>query len=123
MSPKRMTVAIYKGTKTLELASKEKSIVLQLLSKKQIKLIKHLGYQTGFEIDKLSLLEKREMVNEWKNFKVLKESLAFILLKQVEKTDAGDHILFLYDVKGFQNNLDGDALTLNDLRNKKLIRG
>jgi flavin reductase (DIM6/NTAB) family NADH-FMN oxidoreductase RutF len=123
MSPKRMTVAIYKGTKTLELAEKEKSIVAQLLSKKQIGLVKHLGFKSGFSCDKISSLAKKEKLTEWKNFKVLKEALAYVLLQERNKMDAGDHILFLYDVVGFYNNLEGEELTLNELRNKKLIRG
>lgn len=123
MSPKRMTVAIYKGTKTLELAQKEKSIVLQLLSSKQINLIKILGFQTGFEVDKIAYLNKKGLVDEWKTFKILKEALAFLHLHQVKEIDAGDHIVFLYDVVGFYNNLDAKELTLNELRMKKIIRG
>jgi flavin reductase (DIM6/NTAB) family NADH-FMN oxidoreductase RutF len=68
-------------------------------------------------------LAKKEKLTEWKNFKVLKEALAYVLLQERNKMDAGDHILFLYDVVGFYNNLEGEELTLNELRNKKLIRG
>ena len=123
MSPKRMTVAIYKGTKTLELAQKEKSIVLQLLSSKQINLVKTLGFKTGYEFDKISHLEKKGAIGEWMNFKILKDALAFIHLHQIEEMDAGDHVLFLCDVVGFYNNLDAKELTLNQLRTKKIIRG
>lgn len=123
MSPKRMTVAIYKGTKTLELAQKEKSIVLQLLSSKQISLVKILGFKTGNEYDKIAYLQKKGLMGEWKNFKILKDALAYIHLNQLEELDAGDHILFLYDVVGFYNNLDAKELTLNELRMKKIIRG
>jgi len=68
MSPKRMTVAIYKGTKTLELAEKEKSIVAQLLSKKQIGLVKHLGFKTGFSCDKISSLSKKRKTDRMEKF-------------------------------------------------------
>jgi flavin reductase (DIM6/NTAB) family NADH-FMN oxidoreductase RutF len=123
MQPKRMSVAIYNGTKTLELAQKEKYIVLQLLSSKQINLVKILGFRTGYEFDKINSLEKKGLVGEWKNFKILKDALAFIHLKQIQQVDAGDHQLFLYDVIGFYNNLDAKELTLNQLRLKKIIRG
>ena len=123
MSPKRMTVAIYKDTKTLELAKKEKSIVLQLLSSKQINLIKTLGFKTGYKYDKVAYLEKKGLIEEWEKFKILKDALAYIHLHQKEELDAGDHILFLYDVVGFYNNLDAKELTLNQLRMKKIIRG
>ena len=123
MEPKRMTVAIYKGTKTLELAQKEKSFVLQLLSNKQINLVKTLGFKTGYEYDKIGYLEKKGMIKEWMTFKILKDALAYIHLHQIEVLDAGDHILFLCDVVGFNNNLDAKELTLNQLRLKKIIRG
>lgn len=60
MDPKRMSVAIYKDSKTLELAELEKMIVLQLLSKDQINLVKQLGFKSGKSIDKISYLEKRD---------------------------------------------------------------
>jgi len=123
MSPKRMTVAIYKGTKTLELAQKEKSFVLQLLSNKQINLVKTLGFKSGYEYDKIGYLEKKGMIKEWMTFKILKDALAYIHLHQIEVFDAGDHMLFLCDVVGFYNNLDAKELTLNQLRMKKIIRG
>jgi hypothetical protein len=37
--------------------------------------------------------------------------------------DAGDHMLFLYDVVAFLNNRDAEGLTLDLLRSKKIIRG
>ncbi|MEY3348160.1 MAG: flavin reductase family protein [Bacteroidota bacterium] len=123
MDPKRMSVAIYKGTKTLELAEKEKMIVLQMLSKDQINLVKHLGFKSGKHFEKISYLEKKGLITEWKDFKVLRNSLAYILLKQYDSIDAGDHILFVYDVVGFINNRDAEGLTLNELRRKKIIRG
>lgn len=63
------------------------------------------------------------MVTEWNNFKVLGNALAYILLKQHSRIDAGDHVLFLFDVMGFLNNRDAEGLTLNELRRKKIIRG
>ena len=123
MDPKRMSVAIYKDTKTLELAELEKMIVLQLLSKDQINLVKQLGFKSGKSIDKISYLEKKGLVTEWNDFKVLGNALAYILLKQHSRIDSGDHVLFLFDVMGFLNNRDAEGLTLNELRRKKIIRG
>jgi len=123
MEPKRMSVAIYKNTKTLELAEKEKMIVLQWMSKDQINLIKHLGFKSGNSFDKISYLEKKGLITEWKNFKVLQDALAYVLLRQYDCMDAGDHVLFLYDVVAFLNNRDAEGLTLDQLRTKKIIRG
>lgn len=123
MDPKRMSVAIYKHTKTLELAEKEQMIVLQWMSSDQINLIKHLGFKSGNNFDKISYLEKKGLITEWKNFKVLKDALAYVLLRQCNCMDAGDHMLFLYDVVAFLNNRDAEGLTLDLLRTKKIIRG
>lgn len=123
MEPKRMTVAIYKETKTLELAEKEKQFVLQLLAKNQLNLVKYLGFKSGFNSDKIGYLKKRALIKNWNGFEVLRDALAFIHLKQIKSIDAGDHQLFLCDVIGFFNNLDAEGLTLNELRRKKIIRG
>jgi flavin reductase (DIM6/NTAB) family NADH-FMN oxidoreductase RutF len=123
MDPKRMSVAIYKHTKTIELAEKEKMIVLQWMSSDQINLIKHLGFKSGNNFDKISYLEKKGLLSEWNNFKVLQDALAYVLLRQYDCMDAGDHLLFLYDVIAFLNNRDAEGLTLDQLRTKKIIRG
>jgi len=123
MEPKRMAVAVYKGTKTLELVEKEKEFVLQLLSKDQFSLIKLLGQTSGRTVDKLARLQKKRLLAEWKTYPVLNTALAYMELSIIQTMDAGDHVLFLCDVKSFRNNLDGEALTLNILRKKKIIRG
>ena len=123
MSPKRMMVAIFNGTKTLELVEREKHFVLQLLSDQQFKLIKLLGQSSGKSINKIERLEKRKLLTNWKEFKVLKEAIAYIELKAINISSAGDHVLFICDVVSFYNNLPGEPLTLNILRDKKIIRG
>jgi hypothetical protein len=44
-------------------------------------------------------------------------------LKTINTLDAGDHIIHLCDVISFSNNLEGEALTLNLIREKGIIRG
>lgn len=118
-----MMVAIYKGTKTLELTTKNSTMILQLLSEKQYNLINLLGQHSGFTTNKVERLKKRNFIKSWKNFSVLKEALSFIELKTLNRIDAGDHILHICDVVSFCNNLPGEPLTLDLLRKKKLIRG
>jgi flavin reductase (DIM6/NTAB) family NADH-FMN oxidoreductase RutF len=98
-------------------------IVLQWMSSDQINLIKHLGFKSGNNFDKISYLEKKGLLSEWNNFKVLQDALAYVLLRQYDCMDAGDHLLFLYDVIAFLNNRDAEGLTLDQLRTKKIIRG
>lgn len=123
MEPKRMMVAIYKGTRTLELVKQNPVFVLQLLSKEQYGLVKLLGQTSGKKVDKIKTLRKKELLSEWKEFIVLKDALAYIKMKTKHTLDAGDHIIHVCDVVSFCNNLEGDVLTLDFLRNKALIRG
>ena len=62
MTPKRMMVAIYKGTKTLELTIKNSNMILQLLGEKQYNLINLLGQQSGFTTNKVERLKKRNLI-------------------------------------------------------------
>lgn len=123
MDPKRIMVALYKGTKTLALVSQEPRFVLQLLSSEQYRLVKLLGQTSGNKIDKLAKLQQRGLLSQWKAFNVLKDALAYMELHTISTMDAGDHVMHLCDVKSFYNNLSGEALTLNLLREKGLIRG
>lgn len=123
MSPKRMMVALYHNTKTLDIVTQNPHFVLQLLSETQYNLIKLLGQTSGNTTDKISRLKKRGILSSWKNFTVLKEALAYIELKSINTIDGGDHTVHICDVISFYNNLPGEPLTLNILRDKKLIRG
>ena len=123
MQPKRMMVAIYHGTKTLELVTENPHFILQLLSTSQYGLVKLLGQTSGHKTNKISKLKKRDKISSWKGFDVLKEALAFLELKTINTIDGGDHIMHICDVISFCNNLPGEPLTLNLLREKRLIRG
>ena len=123
MKPKRIMVAIYKGTKTIDLVNKNPHFVLQLLSKSQYNLIKLLGQSSGHNIDKINRLQKRGLLSVWKQFDVLKDALAYIELTTINTMDAGDHIIHLCDVLSFCNIKDEECLTLNFIRKKGLIRG
>jgi len=123
MEPKRYMIAIYKNTKTLENIESTGIFVLQLLSSEQYRLIKLLGKTSGHQINKIEKLENRKELQKWKGYLVLKNALAYIELKTIMRYDAGDHIMFVCDLLSFYNNLPGEALTLDVLREKKLIRG
>ena len=121
MHPKQMIVAIYTNTKTLEIVNSSSSFVLQLLAAEQYRLIDLLGKKSGNTIDKISRLEKRKLISEWHDFKILKDALAVIELKVINTMMAADHKLFLCDVIDYKNLNDGEALTLDVLREHKLI--
>jgi flavin reductase (DIM6/NTAB) family NADH-FMN oxidoreductase RutF len=122
MKPKRYLCAIYKDTKTLEQMKNNKGFVLQLLASTQYRLVDLLGKQSGFSTDKIARLHKRKLLSNWKGYLILSGSLALLHLQILQQFDAGDHVCFLCDVAAYKNNADGEPLTLDILREKKLIR-
>ena len=122
MQPKRYVCGIYEGTKTLELVESNPTFVLQILAASQYRLVDLLGKKSGNTIDKISRLEKRNLLAEWKAFKILKDCLAVMLLTTVSTIEGGDHKIFLCDVVDYKNLNEGDTLTLDTLREHKLIR-
>lgn len=122
MQPKRIMVALYYGTQTLENVEQDGEFVLQLLDESQYLLVNLLGKQSGKKIDKISRLTKRDLLIDWEGFKVLKQSLAVMYLKSINTMDGGDHKLFLCDVVKYKNFQEGNALTTAILSEKGLIR-
>lgn len=122
MQPKQLLVAIYNDTKTLEIVENSPKFVLQLLAAEQYRMVDLLGKKSGKNIDKISRLEKRELIAHWNGFKILKDALALTELKVENTMQAGDHKLFLCSVVDYKNLNEGKALTLDDLREHRLIR-
>jgi flavin reductase (DIM6/NTAB) family NADH-FMN oxidoreductase RutF len=122
MQPKRFMVALFKGSLTLEMVELNQHFVLQLMEEKQYRLVDLLGRKSGRDIDKISLLKRRKVTTEWKNFIVLKDALAWMELSVISSIDAGDHVMMLCDLVAAKNVRDGNPLTLDTLREKKLIR-
>ncbi len=122
MQPKRMMVAIYHGTQTLENVQKDRAFVLQLLNENQYALVNLLGKQSGRKIDKISRLEKRKLITEWEGYPVLQQALSVMLLKVVNEMEGGDHRMYLCDVLAYKNLNEGTALTTGILGEKGVIR-
>jgi flavin reductase (DIM6/NTAB) family NADH-FMN oxidoreductase RutF len=128
MQPKQFVVALYNGIKTLELVNKNTHFVLQVLSSSQYNLIKLLGQQSGYRVNKIQLLTKRKLIKEWNGFMVLTDALAWIELKGIPlpvptQYQQPDHQIFLCDLVTYKNVNTGEPLTLEILREKKIIRG
>ena len=123
MDPKQYVVGIYKGTKTLELIEKNPVFILQLLEEKQSNLIQLLGKQSGHTTNKMERLRKRKLLSEWKDFPILQDTLSVIQLKASATLEGGDHQVFLCDVIAYKNLNEGNPLTLDYLRERKIIRG
>jgi flavin reductase (DIM6/NTAB) family NADH-FMN oxidoreductase RutF len=122
MQPKRFICGLYHGTKTLDNIERNGVFVLQYLADHQYRLSMLLGKTSGNTIDKIARLEKRKLITTWKNHIILKDALAVIELTTIQSFEAGDHKAFLCDVSDFKNLQEGKVLTLDDLREHKLIR-
>jgi len=121
MKPKRYLCAIYKNTKTLENVIASNHFVLQIMASHQYPLVKLLGQQSGKETDKLKKIGPQALIN-WNGFEVLKDALALMQMKVIHSFDGGDHICFLCDVIAAKNCNNGEGLSLEILRQKKIIR-
>ncbi len=122
MQPKRFICGIYHGTQTLLNIETSGEFVLQLLADTQYRLVDLLGKKSGKNVDKISRLRKRNELMDWNNFYVLKNCLAVMQLKVISSFEGGDHKGFLCDVVAYKNLNEGNILTLDTLREKKLIR-
>jgi flavin reductase (DIM6/NTAB) family NADH-FMN oxidoreductase RutF len=121
MKPKRYMVAVYHNTQSLDNILKSKTAILQLLSKQHISLVNVLGKKSGKQYDKENYLARKKQIEIWNDKKVLSGCAGLMELEKLWSKEAGDHTMFLFDVKQFQTN-DENVLMLDDLRAKRLIR-
>lgn len=122
MSPKKIACCIYDNTQTRWNVEHNEHFVLQLLAADQYRLVTLLGQQSGKSIDKIARLNKRNMLEQWKGFYILSGALAVMELCVDSSMPAGDHTLFLCDVVSNKNIREGEPLSLDILREKKLVR-
>ncbi len=129
MQPKQFICGIYNGTKTLELVKENPHFILQILHENQFRLVDLLGKKSGHTIDKIGRLQKRNLLTQWKDFYILKECLAVIEMKATPltfNTNIGiqkpDHQLYLCEVVDYKNCTEGNALTIDILREKNIVR-
>ena len=121
MKPKIYSIAIDFKTKTYDNLIASDRVVLQLLSKKNISLVRTLGKKSGKKIDKHNYLKKKKLFN-WKGYEVLKDVCALVELEKSEEIKInGDHHIFLFDAVSYKSFSDKDILTTKDLIEKKII--
>ncbi len=122
MQPKRFICGIYYGTQTLANVEASGEFILQLLDEKQYRLVDLLGKKSGKNFDKMTRLKKRNELADWNGYPVLKNCLAVMQMKVISSFEGGDHQCFLCDVVAYKNLNEGKALTLDILREHKMIR-
>ena len=121
MQPKRFMVAVYHGTRSLENMYASEQAVLQLLDASQLGLVRTLGKKSAVRYDKQAWLRKKDVLAEWHNFTVLRDTAAWMLLQKLWHQDAGDHVLFLFDVLKYKVNAPDNIMTLDTLRQHNII--
>ena len=122
MKPKIYAIAIDYKTKTFENLKHTNLAVLQILSLENIKIIKKLGKTSGFKLDKNKFLQKNNLLQNWKDEKVLTNACAFLKLdKRLCIEDHGDHAIFLFDVISSKTVSENNILTFQDLVENKII--
>jgi flavin reductase (DIM6/NTAB) family NADH-FMN oxidoreductase RutF len=120
MKPKRYMIAVYHNTQSLDNILKSKTAVLQLLGKEHISLVNVLGKKSGQLFDKQAYLIKKKQLGVWNDKKVLSGCAGLMEIEKLWSKEAGDHTMFLFDVKRFQTNHE-NILMLDDLREKGLV--
>ncbi len=134
MSPKRYAIGVYYNTKTLENIQKGGKIVLQLLAQNQWPVVRNFGQKSGTAFDKHDFLSRKNKgdtqhphkqpyaCTRWYDFIVLKNALAYVELEAVWHQSAGDHELYLFEVKRHQTLSEKAPLRVSDLRENGLVR-
>ncbi|MCU0340081.1 MAG: flavin reductase family protein [Spirosomaceae bacterium] len=121
MQPKKYMIAIDSASKTFENLLHNDLVVLQLLHENQFNLVKKLGNESGKNTDKHAYLHKKDGLETWEGFTVLKNPSARLLLRRETHIPSGDHTLFLFEILKYKV-YDANCLTLDILREKKLVR-
>lgn len=122
MKPKMYSIAIDYTSKTYKNLEDSSKVALQLLSSNNIKVIRKLGKVSGRLLDKERYLRSYNLIDQWKDYSVLKGISAIIELekKSVVKHH-GDHAIFFFDVTGYKTFSEGNILSFQDLVKSRII--
>ena len=119
--PKLYAVALEIGSKTLEFLKEYPRAVLQMLTDQHLDLIKPLGQRSGNRFDKMKYLNKRDQLETWKQWPILKGAAANLELESIACHPCGDHELFIMKVVHFRSLSDHNILMFEHLMQHKLI--
>ena len=118
-----MMIAVYHGTKTRENIQIGSRMYLQLLAHDQASLVRLLGQQSGNTKDKISLLRKRQVLDESGFLPRLRECVGYLEVEVLSIHDVGgDHDLVTTSVITHKNLRDVPILTTDILRAEGIIR-
>lgn len=122
MKPKMYSIAIDYTSKTYKNLEDSSKVALQLLSSNNIKVIRKLGKVSGRLLDKERYLRSYNLIDQWKDYSVLKGISAIIELeKKTVVKHHGDHAIFFFDVTGYKTFSEGNILSFQDLVKSRII--
>ena len=122
LKPKIYSIAVDYSTKTYENLKLNSFFVLQLLSKSHLKIIRKLGKTSGYSFNKENYLRSKEMLQNWGEKTVLKDTCALLELKKMNEINIeGDHAMFTFSVSKYKTLSERGILTFKDLIDNKII--
>ena len=78
--------------------------------------------KSGWTTEKINYLQKKKMLEAWKEQKIIKHSCGVIFLKKIDKIRIiGDHTLFIFEIIKSKTINENNILTFNALVEKKII--
>ena len=123
LDPKLMTIAVYKGTKTLANIQQSNRCVLQLLPESLAPVVRVCGQKSGNDIDKIARLQKRFELKQQNDLYYFSDAAGWLLLEITDMHDVGgDHILATGKVIKQKNLHDVQILTTDYLCANRYIR-
>jgi flavin reductase (DIM6/NTAB) family NADH-FMN oxidoreductase RutF len=129
MNPKQYLVALDYNTLTHKRVKEQGEFVLQLLSEKQATSVRNLGQKSGKSFDKNGFLMRKQktsdenyILQEWHNYRVLTHCVCTLKLQVVNSMDAADHEMFLCNVLAYKVWNTESPLTVDILRDQKIVR-
>lgn len=69
----------------------------------------------------MNFLTRNDLLEKWCDQPVIKDCAAYLLLDKLNESDAGDHQLFLFQMKKFRSCEDRDILMWQDLVDNRVI--
>ena len=109
----RLTVALWKGNLTHDLALAGRAFAVHLLGAEQDELVFHLGLQSGRDLDKLATLAHEVGAT---GAPLLRDCLAVWECRLLNQMDGGDCTVFLGEVVSSAIHREGAPLWWRDLR-------
>ena len=122
LKPKIYSIAVDYSTKTYENLKLNSFVVLQLLSKSHLKIIRKLGKTSGYFFNKENYLRSKEILENWGEKTVLKDTCALLELKKMNEINIeGDHAMFTFSVSKYKTLSERGILTFKDLIDNRII--